>query len=366
MLEISELIYETCKTYLITQGKFILILELFIGTIMVIYFGCCATWPLYRVAIIILFSLIGIGGSYTVAWFGIRVNTFANSRTAFAALEGRPYPCYAIPLKAGMSIGTLLISIELLLMLMVLLFVPRGPGLRLLHRLRHRRIARRLGAAHRRRHLHQDRRHRLGPDEDRLQHQGRRRAQPGRDRRLHRRQRRRLGRPDRRRLRDLRRHRRGADLLHPARRAAARLQGQLIVWLFVMRVMMIVASILSYAINEGIQSSKYATRHQDELRGTAHLLVWLTSIVSVVITYVASYLLIGDLGDGTLWWKLSTHHHLRHARRRDHPRGDQGLHLDQLGARARMRARRRRRAARRSTCSPASSPATSPPSGWAW
>ena len=174
MLEISELIYETCKTYLITQGKFILVLELFIGTIMVIYFWLLRDMAAYRVAIIILFSLIGIGGSYTVAWFGIRVNTFANSRTAFAALEGRPYPCYAIPLKAGMSIGMLLISIELVMMLMVLLFVPRGPGLRLLHRLRDRRVARRLGAAHRRRHLHQDRRHRLGPDEDRLQHQGRR------------------------------------------------------------------------------------------------------------------------------------------------------------------------------------------------
>ncbi|MDX2167176.1 MAG: sodium/proton-translocating pyrophosphatase, partial [Deltaproteobacteria bacterium] len=125
MLEISELIYETCKTYLITQGKFILILELFIGTIMVVYFGVLRDMSAVKVATIILFSLIGIAGSYAVAWFGIRINTFANSRTAFAALEGRPYPCYAIPLKAGMSIGTLLISIELLLMLMVLLFVPR-------------------------------------------------------------------------------------------------------------------------------------------------------------------------------------------------------------------------------------------------
>src|SRR5262245_41397611 len=104
MLEISELIYETCKTYLVTQAKFILLLELFIGTIMVIYFGLLRDMALVKVAIIIIFSLIGIGGSYIVAWFGIRVNTFANSRTAFAALEGRPFPCYAIPLKAGMSI----------------------------------------------------------------------------------------------------------------------------------------------------------------------------------------------------------------------------------------------------------------------
>ena len=125
MREISELIYETCKTYLITQGRFILILWCFIGAIMVVYFGVLQQMSAFRVVTIILFSLIGIAGSYTVAWFGIRINTFANSRTAFAALEGKPFPCYAIPLKAGMSIGMLLISIELLLMLIVLLFIPR-------------------------------------------------------------------------------------------------------------------------------------------------------------------------------------------------------------------------------------------------
>ena len=166
--------------------------------------------------IILLFSLIGIAGSYGVAWFGIRVNTFANSRAAFASLRGKPFPIYAIPLRAGMSIGMLLISVELLLMLCILLFIPGRLRRAVLHRLRHRRVARRRGAAHRRRHLHQDRRHRVGPDEDRLQHQGRRRAQPGRDCRLHRRQRGRLGRPERGRLRDLRRDRRRADLLHPA------------------------------------------------------------------------------------------------------------------------------------------------------
>src|SRR5215475_12255596 len=125
MREISELIYETCKTYLVTQGKFILILEAFIAVVILLYFGVLVAMPAYRVATIILFSLIGIAGSYSVAWFGIRINTFANSRTAFAALEGKPFPCYAIPLKAGMSIGMLLISIELLLMLIVLLFIPR-------------------------------------------------------------------------------------------------------------------------------------------------------------------------------------------------------------------------------------------------
>src|SRR5690348_1884767 len=124
MLEVSELIYETCKTYLITQGKFILILEAFIGTIMVIYFGWLRHFEATKVIVIVVFSLLGIGGSYGVAWFGIRVNTFANSRTAFASLKGKPFPTYAIPLKAGMSIGTMLISIELLMMLCILLFIP--------------------------------------------------------------------------------------------------------------------------------------------------------------------------------------------------------------------------------------------------
>ena len=125
MREISELIYETCKTYLITQGKFILILEAFIGIVMVIYFGALRHFEPLKVAVILLFSLIGIAGSYGVAWFGIRINTFANSRTAYASLKGKPYPIYAIPLKAGMSIGMLLISIELVMMLCILLFLPR-------------------------------------------------------------------------------------------------------------------------------------------------------------------------------------------------------------------------------------------------
>ena len=124
MLEVSELIYETCKTYLVTQGKFILVLEVFIGAIMVVYFGVLERLEPMRVVIILLFSLIGIAGSYGVAWFGIRVNTFANSRAAFASLKGKPFPIYAIPLRAGMSIGMLLISVELLLMLCILLFIP--------------------------------------------------------------------------------------------------------------------------------------------------------------------------------------------------------------------------------------------------
>src|SRR5262245_432927 len=132
MREVSELIYETCKTYLVQQGKFLMILWLFIGAIVTFYFGKLAAgvdpvtgavthgMPVAKVGIILLFSLVGMAGSYMVAWFGIRVNTFANSRTAFASLRGKPYPCYAIPLKAGMSIGMLLISVELIIMLFIL------------------------------------------------------------------------------------------------------------------------------------------------------------------------------------------------------------------------------------------------------
>ena len=124
MLEISELIYETCKTYLITQGKFLLILEIFIGAVMVLYFGFLEHMEAMKVLIILAFSLVGIAGSYGVAWFGIRVNTFANSRTAFASLTGKAFPCNSIPLMAGMSIGMMLICIELVIMLFILLFIP--------------------------------------------------------------------------------------------------------------------------------------------------------------------------------------------------------------------------------------------------
>ena len=126
MREISELIYETCKTYLITQGKFLMILWVFIAVVIVMYFGWLAPVQPVTVTlpIILIFSLVGIAGSYGVAWFGIRVNTFANSRTAFASLRGKPYPIYNTPLQAGMSIGMMLISVELLMMLFILLFIP--------------------------------------------------------------------------------------------------------------------------------------------------------------------------------------------------------------------------------------------------
>ncbi len=306
MLEVSELIYETCKTYLITQGKFILILELFIGVIMVFYFGVLQQMEAVRVVVILLFSLIGIAGSYGVAWFGIRVNTFANSRAAFASLRGKPFPIYAIPLRAGMSIGMLLISVELLLMLCILLFMPRdyaGPcfiGFA---------IGESLGAAALRiaggiftkiadigsdlmkivfNIKEDDARNpgviadcvgdnagdSVGPSADGFETYGVT----------------------------------GVALIAFILNAvpSPTVQVQLLVWIFVMRIMMIVASGLSYFVNEAVAKSKYADADKMNFEAPLTTLVWLTSIVSVVITYAVSYVLVPDLGDGTLWWKLST------------------------------------------------------------
>lgn len=123
MKEVSELIFETCKTYLFTQGKFLVMLQILVGAIMVIYFGWLRHYDAWKVSIILLCSVIGILGSYAVAWFGMRVNTFANSRSAFASLCGKAFPVCQIPLQAGMSIGMLLISLELFVMLCILLFV---------------------------------------------------------------------------------------------------------------------------------------------------------------------------------------------------------------------------------------------------
>jgi len=306
MLEVSELIYETCKTYLVTQGKFILILELFIGSIMLVYFGWLEHMEPMRVAIILIFSLIGIGGSYGVAWFGIRVNTFANSRAAFASLRGKPFPIYHIPLRAGMSIGMLLISVELFLMLCILLFIPgnlAGPcfiGFA---------IGESLGAAALRiaggiftkiadigsdlmkvifNIKEDDARNpgviadctgdnagdSVGPSADGFETYGVT----------------------------------GVALISFILLAVhdPKVQVQLLVWIFVMRIAMIIASGLSYFLNESYAKSRYGTVDKMNFEAPLTSLVWLTSIVSVGITYVVSYFLVPDLGDGSLWWKLST------------------------------------------------------------
>jgi K(+)-stimulated pyrophosphate-energized sodium pump len=306
MLEVSELIYETCKTYLVTQGKFILILEVFIGATMVLYFGVLQHYEPIRVVIILIFSLIGIGGSYGVAWFGIRVNTFANSRAAFASLRGKPFPIYAIPLRAGMSIGMLLISVELFLMLCILLFVPgdyAGPcfiGFA---------IGESLGAAALRiaggiftkiadigsdlmkivfNIKEDDARNpgviadctgdnagdSVGPSADGFETYGVT----------------------------------GVALISFILLAVSepKVQVQLLVWIFVMRVMMIVASGLSYFVNESVAKARYGNVDKMNFEAPLTSLVWLTSLVSVAATYVVSYWLIPDIGDGSLWWKLST------------------------------------------------------------
>src|SRR4026209_2355596 len=306
MLEISELIYETCKPYLITQGKFILILELFIGVIMVFYFGALQHFAPIKVAIILLFSLVGIAGSYGVAWFGIRVNTFANSRAAFGGLRGLPYPIYAIPLSAGMSIGMLLISVELFMMLCILLFIPGDYAGSCFIGFA---IGESLGAAALRiaggiftkiadigadlmkivfKIKEDDARNpgviadctgdnagdSVGPSADGFETYGVT----------------------------------GVALISFIVLAVhdTQIQVQLLVWIFVMRIMMIVASGLSYFVNEAAAKGRYGNVEKMNFEAPLTTLVWLTSIVSVIITYVASYFLIADLGDGALWWKLST------------------------------------------------------------
>jgi K(+)-stimulated pyrophosphate-energized sodium pump len=311
MLEISELIYETCKTYLTTQGKFIMILWAFIAVVIAMYFGWLAPVEGKSVAvtlpIILGFSLVGIAGSYGVAWFGIRVNTFANSRTAFAGLRGKPYPLHQIPLEAGMSIGMMLISVELLIMLFILLFVPAdyaGPcfiGFA---------IGESLGAAALRiaggiftkiadigsdlmkvvfKIKEDDARNpgviadctgdnagdSVGPSADGFETYGVT----------------------------------GVALITFILLAVkdSGIQVQLLVWIFVMRIMMLVASALAYFINSAVVKAKYANADKMNFEHPLTLLVWLTSIISMAMTYVISYLVVPSLqGDGTQWWKLAS------------------------------------------------------------
>jgi K(+)-stimulated pyrophosphate-energized sodium pump len=310
MREVSELIYETCKTYLITQGKFLLFLWLFIAVIIVLYFGVLSPVPDKPVSttlpMILAFSLIGIGGSYGVAWFGIRVNTFANSRTAFAGLRGKPYPIYQIPLEAGMSIGMMLISVELLLMLFILLFIPgdyAGPcfiGFA---------IGESLGAAALRiaggiftkiadigsdlmkivfKIKEDDARNpgviadctgdnagdSVGPSADGFETYGVT----------------------------------GVALItfillgvkNPT------VQVQLLVWIFVMRIAMLVASAAAYFINAAVAKARYANVDKMNFESPLTSLVWLTSFISIAMTFVISYMIIPTLGDGTQWWKLAS------------------------------------------------------------
>jgi K(+)-stimulated pyrophosphate-energized sodium pump len=310
MREISELIYLTCKTYLVQQLKFVGILWLFIGAIIIVYFGVglqyFALGKTLQVFVILLFSLIGIAGSASVAAFGIRVNTFANSRTCFAALRGKPFPCYSIPLRAGMSIGMLLISVELLIMLGILLFIPgsyAGPcfiGFA---------VGESLGAAALRiaggiftkiadigsdlmkivfRIKEDDARNpgviadctgdnagdSVGPTADGFETYGVT----------------------------------GVALISfillavPARPV----QVQLLVWIFVMRIVMVLASGLAYFVNEYFARARFLNADEFNFEVPLTSLVWLTSVISVALTFIVSWLLIPTLGDNpSLWWKLS-------------------------------------------------------------
>ncbi|HLS84853.1 MAG TPA: sodium-translocating pyrophosphatase [Burkholderiales bacterium] len=305
MLEISELIYETCKTYLVTQGKLILLLQLFVGAIMIAYFGFLQEMEPLKVAVILLFSLIGIAGSYGVAWFGIRVNTLANSRAAFASLRGTALPVHSIPLQAGMSIGMLLISIELGLMLLILLLVPgdyAGPcfiGFA---------IGESLGASALRiaggiftkiADIGADlMKIVFGIKEDDARNPGVIADCTGDN---------------------------AGDSIGPSADAfetygvtgvalisfvilavEESLQIQLLAWIFSMSVMTVIASGISYLINAAISRSRYAGKSSMNFEQPLTVLVWVTAIVSVALIYLGSFFLIRDLGDGTLWWRLAS------------------------------------------------------------
>ncbi|OGR42266.1 MAG: sodium-translocating pyrophosphatase [Elusimicrobia bacterium GWA2_61_42] len=324
MKEISELIYETCKTYLFTQGKFIAMLWVFIAAIMVWYFSLNPAMTTFKIFIIVLFSIVGILGSYSVAWFGIRINTYANSRTAFAGLKGLPYPTMAIPLKAGMSIGMLLISVELVMMLFILLFVPGDyAGLCFIGFA----IGESLGAAALRiaggiftkiadigsdlmkivfKIKEDDVRNpgviadctgdnagdSVGPTADGFETYGVTGValvtfillavspevfMKG-----------------------------GTDEV-AAKAASQTAQIQLLVWIFVMRIGMIVTSAFSYWVNGIVTHAMYGAAKKFNFEHPLTMLVWLTSFVSIAMTYALSYLLVPALnGDVTLWWKLST------------------------------------------------------------
>src|SRR5450432_3989788 len=307
MREVSELIYETCKTYLATQGRFLLILEGFIAVIIVFYFGFLLDFALYKVLIILAFSVIGISGSFCVAAFGMRVNTFANSRTAFASLTGKAFPCYDIPLQAGMSIGMLLVSVELLIMLSILLFIPGDLAGACFIGFA---IGESLGAAALRvaggiftkiadigsdlmkivfKIKEDDARNpgviadctgdnagdSVGPSADGFETYGVT----------------------------------GVALITFILLgvSSATVQVQLLVWIFIMRIVMLIASAAAYFINGALAKAKYGNVNEMNYEHLLTSLVWITSVVSIGFTYLVSYLIIPMLGaDSTQWWKLAT------------------------------------------------------------
>jgi K(+)-stimulated pyrophosphate-energized sodium pump len=306
MAEVADLIYETCKTYLATQLKFLMRLWLLIGTVVVVYFWYLLQMPVVKVLVIVAMSLLGMAGSALVAWFGIRVNTFANARTAFASLRGKGYPVYAIPLQAGMSIGMMLISVELLLMLLILLVVPGDYAGSCFIGFA---IGESLGAAALRiaggiftkiadigsdlmkivfKIKEDDARNpgviadctgdnagdSVGPTADGFETYGVT----------------------------------GVALITFILLAVTdvTVQVQLLVWIFAMRVTMVIASAVSYGLNSVIAKARYGEAKKFNFEAPLTSLVWITSLVSIAITFVVSWVLVPDLGgDADLWWKLS-------------------------------------------------------------
>ncbi|HQD21798.1 MAG TPA: sodium-translocating pyrophosphatase [Arachnia sp.] len=304
MREISELIYTTCKAYLKQQGKFLFLLWAFIATIIVVYYLFLVDLGIGKTAIVIAFSLIGMAGSYGVAWYGIRVNTLANSRTAHAALGGKPYPLHDIPLRSGMSIGMVLISVELAMMLVILVFLPPEIAGACFIGFA---IGESLGASALRIaggiftkiadigadlmkivfHIKEDDARNPGVIADCTGDNAGDSVGPSAD---------------------------GFETYGVTGVALITfillgvqdptMQIQLLVWLFVIRAVMVVASGISYFVNAWLTRARYANATEMDFERPLTSLVWITSTVCIVTTFLTSLALIGGLGDG-LWWKLS-------------------------------------------------------------
>ncbi|MGZ3686875.1 MAG: sodium-translocating pyrophosphatase, partial [Bdellovibrionota bacterium] len=319
MAEVSSLIYETCKTYLLQQGKLLVVLEAFIGACIFVYFFGLQHMELPKVLLILLWSVLGIAGSFGVAWFGIRINTYANSRTAFASLKAKPFDVMGIPLRSGMSIGVLLICVELFMMIFILMFVPRESAGACFVGFA---VGESLGASALRicggiftkiadigsdlmkitfNIKEDDARNpgviadctgdnagdSVGPTADGFETYGVT----------------------------------GVALISFIVLAAGMvlgadgkvmpganaqdIQAKLIIWIFAMRVLMIITSMVSYFVNHAISLMLYKNKDHFDFEGPLTSLVWITSIVSIGVTYFVSWVLIRDMGD-TLWWKLST------------------------------------------------------------
>jgi len=303
MLDVAAVIFETCKTYLIQQGKLLILLEIFIGICIAYYFGFLQHTPVEGVLIILAWSVVGILGSYGVAWFGIRMNTLANSRMAFASLEGKPIKLLDIPLRAGMSIGVLLVCVELIMMLIILVFMPRQYAGACFIGFA---IGESLGASALRIcggiftkiadigsdlmkivfNIKEDDPRNPGVIADCTGDNAGDSVGPTAD---------------------------GFETYGVTGVALIsfivlgvfpQFQAELITWIFVMRILMIVTSIVAYLINKGVSTSMFAGKEKIDFELPLTMLVWFTSILSIIVTFAVSYWQIGHLPNN-LWFTLS-------------------------------------------------------------